>query len=233
MKIRLAYFGLLAVFLMLSLSQAEAGRLDLVTIPTTKTLSKGDIDIDLELYGKGGILVRPSLGLTNYLTLGLPINIENLIGRDEVKIELPVPVWARVKLIDGSGFLPTISLGYDPAEYGENEARGAYLTLSYFLQAKKVSTRSILEVHAPGKESDFSDLRAAVGLDMLINKRLLFLAEADHIPFYYDRIKDETQVNAGLGFFFTPHLLAEIHLIDLREDNPERRVRIEYTKDFF
>ncbi|MEW5768145.1 MAG: hypothetical protein AB1797_11090 [bacterium] len=241
MKPRGSYFGLLlTVFLFIApLSQAEAG-LDLVTIPTTKTLLKGDIDIDLELYGNGGVLVRSALGVTNYLTLGLPIDIKYLIGREEVDIDLPIPVWARLRLMEGFGLVPTISLGYDPAEYGEEAAdtaeegaRGAYLALSWFSKAKKISLRPVLEVHAPGKEPDFNEVRAAVGLDLLLGKRWLLLAEADQIPFYQDRIKDESRLNAGLGFFFTPHLLAGIHFNDLREDKPERRVKIEYTRAFF
>jgi hypothetical protein len=96
------------------------GAYDLNIIDTPKTYAsyKGEIRFDFCIYDRGGILSSATLGLSEALFLGIYLDVGQLIGSEEAQVAQP-GVLARLRITDGSTFVPPIAIGYGYFTKGE------------------------------------------------------------------------------------------------------------------
>jgi len=212
----------------------SATMFDVVDTPTAYTLMKGEFNISIWGYSNGGLLTRATVGLHDNIYLGASFDIENLIGEDEVKFNIP-GVLARFKLTDGwSNFPLLIALGYD-AFYtvGVTETNpdqnvnsrlifGPYFVITkpmyFWEQEQHISfgvRLPVQPVYAPEDTSMFVSIDIPIG-------QFVPMFEIEKIFFEGDRFS-ETLFNVGFRFYMYENFAVELNFM-LSAYNPASRI---------
>ena len=209
--------------------------LELVDTPTAHLYPKGEYGINLRIYNEGSVLLRFALSLTDYIMLGVPLDIRHFIGDREVEIELPPVIWARIRLTKKGGNLWPMAIGYDPTNYGKDEEEGKKVRGLYLVCTKPFYLRSLpMEWHL-GINADLEDFEdrgicSFGGLNLSINPYLLFHAELEEVSF---KGGDDPLFNLGLRYLASEHLDLEIDLRDVGSTEPDRLIRFGYSNRLF
>ena len=97
-------------------SAGTGGKLEprfLVDVPTAGMLPKGTVNLDVDFYQEGGVLLGVSLGIFDRLSIGVSYGGSNLIGGDKpVMNEIP-GMHLKIRLLEESFVLPALALGFD------------------------------------------------------------------------------------------------------------------------
>jgi len=229
-------FRLIFAFIIASLFSRvySATMLDVVDTPTAYTLMKGEFNVSIWGYNNGGLLTRATVGLHDNIYLGASFDIENLIGEDEAKFNIP-GVIARVKLTDGWESFPLlIALGYDAfysvgaqeTNPGENvNSRlifGPYFVITkpmYFWEQEQHFSLGVRlpvqPVYAPEDTSLFISIDVPIG-------QFVPMFEIEKIFFNGNRFS-ETLFNVGFRFYLYENFAIEMNFM-LNVDQPANRI---------
>lgn len=207
--------------------------LGLVDTPTAYLYPKGEYGISLRVYDEGSLLTRFILSLTDYIMLGVPLDIRHFVGDREIEMELPPVIWAKIKLTKKGAGLP-VAIGYDPTNYGEDEdenrrVRGIYLVATKPAYLRNIPIEWHLGANADLEDSDKKGICLFGGLDLSINPYLLLYSELDGVNFKGDK----ALLNLGLRYLASEHLELDFDLRDVQSTNPDRFIRFEYSNRLF
>lgn len=85
----------------------------IIDTPTAFTISRGTYKVSLLEYDNGGMEFKTFLGLHDIIYLGVSLDIQSAIGRDDPQFNVP-GVIAKLKFTDGHEAFPiAIAAGYD------------------------------------------------------------------------------------------------------------------------
>lgn len=238
-------FGICWLILILSLASFQvrgeeigegAGRvLELVDIPTAHLYSRGDYEVKLRIYDQGSLLFRFALSLTDWVMLGVPLDIEHFIGREEIEVALPPVIWAKIRLTKEGGNLWPMAIGYDPTDYGEDEKEDKRVRGLYFVCTKPTYLHNLPIQWHFGVNANIEDIEdrgicSFGGLDLSINPYLLFYVEVDGVSL---EGKDDPFFNLGLRYLATEDLELEIGVRDVGDKKPDRLISFRYSHQLF
>lgn len=207
--------------------EGREGVLNLVDTPTSYIYPKGEYGVNLRVYDDGSLLFRFALALTNYLMLGVPLDIRHFIGKKEIEIELPPVIWAKLRLTRPKIPLP-LTIGYDPIDYGER-TRGVYLVTTIPTYPLRLPIEWHLGMNLDLEDPGRRGICGFVGLDLSINPYLLFYTELDGLNLKGKR----TFLNLGLRYLASEHLELDLNLQDIQSANPDRFICFEYSNRLF
>jgi hypothetical protein len=84
-----------------------------IDTPTAFTITRGTYKVSLLEYDNGGMEFKTFLGLHDIIYLGVSLDVQSAIGRDDPQFNVP-GVIARIKFTDGHEAFPiAIAAGYD------------------------------------------------------------------------------------------------------------------------
>jgi len=228
---------LLAVSLLIFAPYSFA--LNYIDIPTVKTEEKGRFGLQFRVFGKGSLLTRFTVGINHFITLGVPFEVENFIGQENLEADFPILMMLKIKIEPSSTYLPLIGLGYDPVKYGqlnlaeEKVERGGYLVfgcrersvggIKYYLSAG---------FSAPLRDYEPEGIIAFGGLKVAFNENLSLLAEIDQV-YLSAKDREKAKYNAGFKYKIVPNLSFTFGLRQLTQNRPERIVSINYQGGLF
>ncbi|MEK6646283.1 MAG: hypothetical protein AABY84_06395 [Candidatus Firestonebacteria bacterium] len=212
--------------------------LDTVDMPTANTMLKGMYNFTLKIYEGGGIATKGWVSFANSFMVGASFNLENVVGRGEVKGREPKLI-ARLRFINESAGLPAFSLGYEPQGYGVfDEAIGEYSSKPiglYVVASKTISFFEGLQYSVgAGNRNVFKDFQASKNLDIFLGGSLSLTNELALLAEYDDIFKDTNIFNFGVRFAFSSNLTLELDFKNLTKGIQEntRTLRIHYTDSF-
>lgn len=239
-KISNFQFPILASFFCLLLANFVHS-IDLVNIPTTETLKKGELSMGFRIYDNGGLVMNSGFGLSNNVLLGVPLDMENAIGDEKIELSLPLLLFFKIKLTSGNEKVPSISCGYnDPYGYKKRwlDKRIKGLKGLYLVGTKPVILFDLEHSLSFGFLVDVEDYKKGglslfAGSSLALGPKFTLLAELESLPL--DRGIEEQQggFNLGARFSLAPNLCLSICGIDLFGGNPSRIVKINYKIKIF
>ncbi|MDI6703515.1 MAG: hypothetical protein QME40_02420 [bacterium] len=207
---------------------------ELIDVPTAYTLQRGNFALDFKMYKEGGILTKLSLGFTDYIMLGIPIDVRKAIGDEKAQCDFPLLVCGKIRLIPSRGAIPNITVGFDPygfSQYGTEWDKLRYLL--YISFTKKASFVDFPIDWTIGVNNDLKDFKSEDaslfgGADISLTPELQILADICNI-----KEGDKIKLNAGIRYLIQPKLEIEVSFKDLSVETPERVIRIGYANRFF
>ncbi len=217
--------------------------------PTAYTVSKGSYQVSFLGYDNGGVELKTFIGLHDNLFLGIAFDVQNAIGKDDTKPNVP-GVIARLKITDGWERFPiSIAFGYDSFYTGQpgrtysanrdnvtdNELNrmiyGPYFVITkpiYLLDDEQhihFGMRMPTQPHYVPRDSSYF-----IGIDIPLGL-FIFKAEGERIYYNFSRGEDWL-FNTGLRYTYMNHLGLEFNLMFQHGENVNRVVRIEYSDQF-
>jgi hypothetical protein len=224
--------GKIMVLMVIFSSHLMGGEvIDLVDIPTASIYPKGRYGLNLRIHNGGDIIFRFGISLSERVMLGVPLRVQRFIGEEEMEVDLPPVVWAKVAIVKEKDWeWGKVLLGYDPVKYKEGGKRGIFLVL----------TKSTYIQNFPlgwhigfGEALDLKERKGIYGfcgLDFGINPNLTLYGELDWIGFGE---KENSDFNIGVRYIAPPHLEIDINLRRLDERRTERFIRLGYSANLF
>lgn len=245
---RLVFFTILLFICRNILAQAEISQpnpplLDNVHTATAITLNRGDYVTSFWAYHNGGLLTKAQLGVHDNIYLGVSFDVENVIGRDEVRFNIP-GVIAKVKFTDGPASFPILlAIGYDSFSTGSmgklpngQNPWNRVLYGPYFALTKPI--------YLFGEEQYFhAGVRMPVQPYYLPEDSSAYFAftfpvgyftpifEIERIFFNHRRM-DEISYNLGFRLTFIPNLALEVDILSQYRQRASRMVVLEYQSRF-
>jgi len=215
-----------------------------IDTPTAFTIARGTYKVSLLQYDNGGMEFKSFLGLHDILYLGASVDIQNAIGKDDAKFNVP-GVIGRVKFTDGWDVFPiAIAAGYDSFYIGnegfeenrDNELNrliyGPYLVFTgsiYLFDSRQflsLGIRTPTQPHYhPDKTSYFSSL------DVPMGDFFRFQIETERIYWNF-KDKEDWLLNLGLKYNYFDKIGFTIAVILQEDEKPNRIFRIEYHGEF-
>ncbi len=235
------------IFLLLFLcnwQRTEA--LELINIPTTDTLKKGDLALFFRIYDEGGLVIDSRFGLAQRVVVGVPLDLANAIGDEKMETSLPLVLSGRIRITDGTKRFPSLAIGYhDPYGYkkrwlnekGEPRKRikgikGLYLVASKPILLLDTKIDSHFGLLTDVEDYKKGGLSLFCGTEVGIGSGMKFLLEVEDIPLDKGEEKREAALCLGMKWNLTPKLSLEFDLIDLSH-SPSRIVKICHQTTLF
>ncbi len=220
----------------------------LIDVPTAKILESGQIQSQLRMYNKGGLLSTLSVGITNRFFIGISYGGQNIIGSGNVKMN-PLPCVRTGYLLFEEQYLsPAILLGFNSQGYGSySKANKRYVIKSkglYAVASKNTSFLGGLGIHIGFNWSLENDKDNSpnlfAGCHKWINTELLILAELD---MGLDDNADQAlgsgkgYLNCGIRWNFSNYIFFEVDWKNLFENNEDlpgssREIKMFYLTHF-
>ncbi|MEW6481469.1 MAG: hypothetical protein AB1397_00420 [bacterium] len=227
----------LCAFLLASLVYS----IDLVNIPNAETLKKGDLSLSFRIYDNGGVVMNSGLGLSNNVFVGVPLDMQNVIGDEKIETSLPLLLFLKIKATSGGEKIPSISLGYnDPYGYKKRweEKRIKGLKGLYLVATKPVILFSLEHSLSFGFLVDVEDyekggLSLFSGTELALGPKFTLLTEIEGIPIDKGSENKGAGFNLGAKFLLAQNLSFSLCAIDLLGGNPSRIVKIGYKIKVF
>jgi len=223
--------------------QALVPLTDMVDTPTAITLPRGDFSVGLTGYDGGGLLTKAIIGLHDKVYLGASIDIENAIGENTARMNIPGVV-GKIRFTDGWEDFPIfISLGYDSFYSGAKgkiyNAENPYNRMIY--GPNVTITKPIylfgMEQHVHGGVRTPiqpyyvpEDTSMYFSMDFPIGS-FIPIFEIERIYFNNQRMK-EILFNLGLRFQFFESLAIELDFMFGIDQKPNRMLVFEYIDRF-
>ena len=225
-------FVLLVIFVFSGRIEAQPGSLYLdllIDTPTAKILESGQIQSQLRMYHRGGLLTTLSVGITNRFFIGISYGGENIIGTGDVDMN-PLPCVRIGYLLFREQYLsPGILLGFNSQGYGNYiDDKKRYLVKSkglYAVASKNTSFLGGLGIHFGinwSLENEYDNSpNIFAGCHKWINPELLILAEYDL------GLNDNTKqalgsgkgfLNCGVRWNFSYHIFFEFDWKNILEN---------------
>jgi hypothetical protein len=215
-----------------------------IDTPTAYTIARGSFQVACLGYDNGGLELKSFIGLHDNLFLGISFDMQNAIGKDDTKPNVPGVV-AKLKFTDGWEQFPiSFAIGYDSFYIGEQgktdytkNKLNRMIYGPYFVATKPVYLFDDEQhVHfgfriptqpryVPGDTSYF------LSIDVPFGKYFILKLEEERV--YYDFHRPgEWLFNTGLKYSYQNHFGIEFDLL-IQHDQPINRiVRVEYTDQF-
>ncbi len=238
-------FLILAFFVLFSINAFSQGKqTTVIDTPTAFTIARGTYKVSLLQYDNGGMEFKTFLGLHDIIYLGASVDVQNAIGKDDAKFNVP-GVIGRVKFTDGWDVFPiAIAAGYDSFYIGnegfeenrDNELNrliyGPYLvfTGSIYLfdsmQYLSMGIRTPTQPHyKPDKTSYFSSL------DIPMGDFFRLQVETERVYWNFQD-KEDWLLNLGLKYNYFDKIGFTFAVILQDDEKPNRIFRIEYHGEF-
>ncbi len=252
----------IAFTLLVSQSEQPYPPLDLVSIPTAGTMSKGAFTLEMLLQKDGGLLPKLAIGLTHHFTLGMSFGVQNFIGDEKPSINRPTPeVQLKYRMYEETTSKPAFVVGLNTQGRGyfhefsdstetdllnryDQKALGIYLVAS-----KNWNVFGNLGVHLgvshnvrKNYDGD-DDYNFFFGVDKELNRSFSLLLEYDSA--FNDNnlnISDITfgkgfgYLNAGVRWTIAQNLMIELNLNNINQNTDakytNREVKIMYSETF-
>lgn len=216
-----------------------------IDTPTAFTIGKGAYQVGLLAYDSGGIELKAAVGLHDMIFLGASFDIENLIGKETPKPNIP-GVIIRFKFTDGPERWPiSIALGYDSFYCGREGRRtvgtdsynevtyGPYLVFTkpvYILDYEQyISFGLRLPVQPYFDENDISYF---LSFDVPLGRFFTIKAEMERVFWNFSRF-NQWLFNFGVRFTYLEQLAFEFDImVQPGEPVPNRILKVEYLGAF-
>ena len=238
-------FLIMLILVLFSVNVFSQGKqTTVINTPTAFTIARGTYKVSLLQYDNGGMEFKSFLGLHDILYLGASVDVQNAIGKDDAKFNVP-GVIGRVKFTDGWDVFPiAIATGYDSFYIGnegfeENKKNklnrliyGPYLAFTgsiYLFDSEQFLTlgiRTPTQPHyKPDKTSYFSSL------DIPMGDFFRFQVETERIYWNFQDTKDWL-LNLGIKYNYFDKIGFTFAVILQKDERPNRVFRIEYHGEF-
>ncbi|MCS6985723.1 MAG: hypothetical protein NZM25_11440 [Leptospiraceae bacterium] len=219
--------------------------LDSVHTATAITLSRGEYVTSFWAYHNGGILSKAQLGLNNNLYLGVSFDVENVIGRDSMRMNIP-GVIAKWKLTEGWAQFPLlIAIGYDAFSTGSSAKlpEGALfnpwnrvLYGPYFVITKPIylfGEEQYLHagVRTPVQPYYIPEDTSAYFAFAIPLGYFTPIFELERVFFHHKRWQ-EMAFNLAFRLGFVPNLILELDILSQWKTRSSRMVVLEYRNQF-
>ncbi len=215
-----------------------------IDTPTAYTIDRGMYQVKFLGYDSGGVELKTIIGLHNNLFLGVSLDMQNLIGKERSKPNIP-GVIARLKITDGWPLLPlSIAVGYDSFYYGSlgkrengsNELNrmiyGPYLAFTnpiYLFGGEQFASYGVRVPtqpdYVPGDTSYF------LCFDIPLGESFRFKTETERVYYNFKR-KEDWLLNFGLRYTYLGQLGVEFDVMLQDNESPNRIIRIIYSDEF-
>jgi hypothetical protein len=245
---KLIKISLITIFILPLYSET----INLIDIPTAWTILRGYYDVNVIIYGGGGLSAKISIGLTDRLMLGISEDIGGAIGSQKADWNIP-GVLAKLNLIYPSDDSLGIAIGYDSflnGEYGkcynnkitEDIVYGIYLAFTKPVSLFRGSQFWHFGVRFPllpfEARKNGKNISLYTGLNIIINREIMIMGEVENIYLNGNRNK-EILYNCGIKYNFSEALSVRLNFqyTSSREINPEdkatRSILLEYQNIFY
>lgn len=246
MKRLFKIIGLILLFSLVShpgmseeVEEGAARVIELVNTPTARLYPKGEYGLGLKIYDEGSLLFRFVLSLTDYVMLGVPLDIRHFIGKRAMEVKLPPVIWAKIRLTKKGSSWPMV-IGYDPVNYGEEidkrdgeeidkRVRGLYLACTKPIYLGNLPVEWHFGANADLREFEHRGVCVFGGMGLFINPYLLFYSEVDGISFKSGK---SSVLSLGIRYLSLERFESDIGL-RLVGDTTDRVVSFRYSHPLF
>ena len=215
----------------------------LIDAPTAGILQKGEAEITAKLYKNNGLLIGTKVGLFPRFMFGVNYGAEQVVGNQD-------PIWhervefnAKFRIIDETGKLPAIAVGYDSQGHGNfNEvvkrydikSKGVFAAASKnFLLLGNLGFHFGVNYSLEDNDDD-NELNFFAGLDKSLGDVIVFMLEYDPAWNDNDDWSDQTvdefikgsgkgYLNAGFAIHFTEYLSVNLSFYDLLKNRSDTK----------
>ena len=217
----------------------------------SSTLPKGHFDIDMWVFGNGGVLVGTNLGFTARFQLGVSYGAESFLGEGE-------PVWndrvsfaLKLQLLQETLKIPAITVGYEDQGYGPYLSTPDRYTIKskglYAVITKNFYTLSVATGFHGGINYSFETDDDEKGPDIFFGWDIHFHQELSFLLEYTAGLNDNQPgspvgkgrgyVNVGVRWEYSRQLGLDFILTNLLQNRKDverigRELRIVYLQEF-
>lgn len=219
-----------------------------IDTPTAFTIAKGTYKISLLEYDNGGMEFKTFLGLHDIVYLGVSLDVQSAIGRDDPNFNVP-GVIAKLKFTDGHEAFPiAIAAGYDSFYTGyegsiDDETAdekddlnhviyGPYFVFTgsiYLFDAEQYLSVGIRTPTQPDYEPDNTSYFTS--LDIPVGEFFRFEFEVERVYWNF-RDADDWLFNPGIKFNWFDQVSFTIGVMFEDDEKPNRIIRFEYHGEF-
>jgi hypothetical protein len=215
-----------------------------IDTPTAYTLDRGMYEFSFLAYDNGGVELKAYIGLHDNLFLGVSVDVENALGKDEARPNVP-GVIAKLKITDGWETFPiSFAIGYDSFYMGqvgktenyENELNrmiyGPYIVVTKPIYLLYDEQHIHFGVRVPAQPYYVpEDASYFLSLDIPVGEFVIFKAESERVYYNFER-HDDWLLSFGLKYSYFNHIGVEIDVMLQKHERANRLLRIEYTDEF-
>jgi len=216
--------------------------------PTAFTIAQGTYKVSLLEYDNGGMEFKTFLGLHDIVYLGVSLDVQSAIGRDEPQFNVP-GVIAKIKFTDGHESFPiAIAAGYDSFYTGyegleedddEDEKNdlnrviyGPYFVFTgsiYLFDSEQYLSVGIRTPTQPDYKPDNTSYFTS--LDIPLGEFFRFNFEVERV--YWDfRDGSDWLFNPGIKFSYYDQIIFTFAVMCEGDERPNRIIRFEYHGEF-
>jgi hypothetical protein len=215
-----------------------------IDTPTAFTIAKGTYKLSFLEYDNGGMELKTFLGLHDIFYLGVSMDVQSAIGRDDPHFNVP-GVIGKVKFTDGWSVFPiALGAGYDSFYTGydglvENEKNelnrvmyGPYVVLTgsiYLFDSEQYLSVGLRTPTQPYYKPDETSYFTSLDIPLGEFFRIQFEMERVYWNFNHN---ERWLYNVGLKYNYYDHIGFEIAVIMQDDQRPNRIARIEYHGEF-
>lgn len=216
----------------------------IVDTPTAYTIGKGTYQLAFTGYDGGGMELKTFIGLHDNVFLGVSFDVQNMIGRDEPKPNIPGVV-ARIKFTDGWESFPlAIAIGYDSFYLGkegsvenpDNDLNhmiyGPYIAFSrpvYMFDDEQYVSFGIRMPTQP----HFVPVDTAYYINLDVPMGMYFHFKTEIGKIYWDLHRPgEWMYNLGFQYCYLDQLGLEFDILFRAEKVPNRIIKVFYHGEF-
>jgi len=223
---------------------SQGKQTSVIDTPTAFTIAKGTYKVSLLEYDNGGMEFKTFLGLHDIFYLGVSLDVQSAIGRDEPEFNVP-GVIARVQFTEGHEAFPiAIAAGYDSFYTGyegvehnvKNDVNhviyGPYVVFTgsiYLLDSEQYLSVGARMPTQPDYEPDNSSYFTS--LDIPLGEFFRFGFEVERVYWNF-RDADDWLFNPGLKFNYYDQIILTFGVMFEDDEKPNRIIRFEYHGEF-
>ncbi len=241
--IRTSIFSLI-LLMNLNSAFAQGKQTTAIDTPTAFTIARGTYKFSFLAYDMGGVEFKTYLGLHDIVYLGVSLDVQHAIGKEEAKFNIPGAI-GKLKITDGNEYLPiSIAIGYDSFYIGnegleKNESNvlnemiyGPFLVFTgsiYLFDSEQYLSVGIRTPTQPYYKPDNTSYFAS--LDIPLGEFFRFLLETERIYWNF-RDNDDWLYNVGLKYNYFDQINFTVGVIFQEDERPNRVFRLEYHSQF-
>ena len=238
-------------------SYSQGKQTVVIDTPTAFTIAKGTYKVSFLEYDNGGMELKTYLGLHDILYLGVSLDVQSAIGKDDPEFNVP-GVIGKIRFNDGWESFPIVfAAGYDSFYIGydgvvddpdnndnnndkedDNEDElnrviyGPYVVLTgsiYLFDSEQFLSAGVRTPTQPHYKPDNTSYFTS--LDIPLGEFFRFQLEMERVYWNF-RDNNEWLYNVGLKYNYFDHIGIEIAVIFQEDEKPNRILRIEYHGEF-
>ncbi|HOP62990.1 MAG TPA: hypothetical protein PK358_12230 [Spirochaetota bacterium] len=219
-----------------------------IDTPTAFTIARGTYKVSLLEYDNGGMEFKTFLGLHDIIYLGVSLDVQSAIGRDDPGFNVP-GVIARLKFTDGHEAFPiAIAAGYDSFYTGyegleeddtEDEKDdlnrviyGPYLVFTgsiYLFDSEQYLSVGVRTPTQPDYIPDNTSYFTSI--DIPLGEFFRFQFEVERVYWNF-RDADDWLFNPGIKFNYFDQVFFTLGVMIENDERPNRIIRFEYHGEF-